>query len=56
MEVLLNSIEKEEGDWLGDLPTPIQELLKKSIKQSEDGQTYSLEEVREMTREIFSNL
>ena len=53
LEALLNSIEKEEGDWFGDLPTPIQELLKKSIKQFEDGQTYSHEEVREMTRERY---
>ena len=53
LESIFNSLEKEEEDWFNELPIPIQELLKESIKQADEGKTFSHEEVREMTRERY---
>ena len=53
VDQVLDNLERKQEDFFDTLPTEIQELLLESIKQIENGQIYSHEQVREMTRERY---
>ena len=53
VDQVLDNLEHKPEDFFDNLPEEIQELLLKSINQIEDGQTYSQQQVREMTRERY---
>lgn len=47
---VINSFDKEPRNWFYDLPRPIQELLKESMKHIDEGKTFPNEEVMRETR------
>lgn len=53
IDQVLDHLELENEDFFDTLPSEIQELVLESIKQIENGQTYSHEQVREMTMERY---
>lgn len=53
VDQVLDNLENKQEDFFDTLPTEIQELLLESLKQIENGQTYSNKQVREMTRKRY---
>ncbi len=53
VDQVLNYLDYKQEDFFDSLPAEIQELLMESTKQIENGQTYSHEQVKEMTRERY---
>lgn len=53
IDQILDHLELQNKDFFDTLPSEIQELLIESIKQIENGQTYTHEQVREMTVERY---